>query len=451
MQLQEGNLTFKALRKKHPVFIFESFSIINDDRFTKITFSFSQGENLNFHPELSFPVIKNINEEELQNLAFHIGLVELISYWKASCAPMVIVKPAYLTPEQLAWWKKLWFHGLGEFFYTNGIQTNVEDFLTIRCESEHVFKSFSFNTSNDVMVPVGGGKDSVVSLELLKAAGLKVIPFILNPREASLRSAHLAGFPDHEIFSVKRTIDPLLIQLNARGYLNGHTPFSALLAFVTLLAARISGVSHIALSNEWSANEATIPGTQINHQYSKSYAFEKDFRDYVSRFISPDFNYFSFLRPLNELQIAKLFAGFKAHLQSFRSCNVGSKSDAWCGKCPKCLFTRIILGPFVENEKWTSIFGREILDDPDLVKTLDELSGAADEKPFECVGTIAEVNAALGYMIEKQTGKTLPLLLSHHRKNGGYQTEFLHDLLGQYNKQNFLNQHFDAILKRAIQ
>ncbi|MCF8367368.1 MAG: hypothetical protein K9H16_16385, partial [Bacteroidales bacterium] len=115
----------------HPVFIFEGFSIFHDHSFTKIVFSFCQGEGIKFHPTLSFPAINNINEEDLQNLVFHIGLIELISYWKASCSPTVIIKPAYLNPRQVLWWKELWFHGLGEFFYANGIQTDLDNFLNV--------------------------------------------------------------------------------------------------------------------------------------------------------------------------------------------------------------------------------------------------------------------------------------------------------------------------------
>ncbi|MCF8367374.1 MAG: hypothetical protein K9H16_16415, partial [Bacteroidales bacterium] len=236
----------------------------------------------------------------LQNLAFHIGMVELISYWKAACPPKLIIKAGLIDNVQIIWWKKLWFNGLGEFFYTNNIQVGMDDFVEVVCEGKSSFAGYNFEPNSKVLVPVGGGKDSVVTLELLKRAGLDVVPFALNARSACIESAVSTGFKSSDIFEIKRTIDPGLIDLNKKGYLNGHTPFSALLAFVTLLAAQLLGIRNIALSNESSANEATIPGTQVNHQYSKSFGFEEDFREYVARYISPDFNYFSFLRPLNE-------------------------------------------------------------------------------------------------------------------------------------------------------
>ena len=77
---------------------------------------------------------------------------------------------------------------------------------------------------------------------------------MLNPKDVSLECAKEAGFTNKEII-VKRTIDKNLIALNNDGYLNGHTPFSALLAFITFFIAYQHNKKYIALSNENSANE----------------------------------------------------------------------------------------------------------------------------------------------------------------------------------------------------
>ena len=105
--------------------------------------------------------------------------------------------------------------------------------------------------------------------------------------------------------------------------------------------------------------------------------------------------YFSFLRPLSELQIASLFARYEAYHPVFRSCNVGSKTDSWCGHCPKCLFTWIILSPFLTRGQLTAIFGKDLMADASLQPVLEELNGTAAVKPFECVGTVEEVQACL--------------------------------------------------------
>lgn len=444
---------FRNLRKKHAFLIYESLNIQYEPGRINIQFEFNLSDDHVFRPQISMPVppslAETINEEEIRNLAFHIGMVELISYWKVACPPEVIIRPYHLNEHQVEWWKKQWYHGLGEFFYSNGIETSREDFLKVTPTGQTQPPALDFKPDERVLIPVGGGKDSVVTLELISRAGVKVVPFILNPREASLRSALQAGFAKTEVFRMTRTLDPELLRLNDRGYLNGHTPFSALLAFVALLAARINGIGHIALSNESSANEPTIPGTKINHQYSKTLDFEQDFRKYVQRNICPEFNYFSFLRPLSELRIAGLFSEFPHHFSTFRSCNVGSKTDTWCGKCPKCLFTRIILGPFIDAETLQTIFGAELLDDMSLQGSFDELTGTAAEKPFECVGTLDEVNAAIREITRKHGPDNLPALLRHYAKHKKITGASFETLMQQYDSRNFLPHKFEEILKSA--
>ena len=211
--------------------------------------------------------------------------------------------------------------------------------------------------------------------------------------------------------------------LNRQGFLNGHTPFSALAAFSSLLAARMYGLSYIALSNESSANESTVAGSTVNHQYSKSFKFEMDFHRYRERYLPGSAYYFSLLRPLSEFQIAKYFAGQKQYHRVFRSCNAGSKTDSWCGRCPKCLFVYLILSPFLESREVEAIFGRNMLEDVSLRPTLEQLIGMQEEKPFECVGSRDEINTATVLAIDRmeREGKALPALLAFYKDSGMYE------------------------------
>ena len=162
----------------------------------------------------------------------------------------------------------------------------------------------------------------------------------MNSRGATNATVEVAQLTKRTIYA-KRTLDKNMLELNKKGYLNGHTPFSAIVAFSSIIAAYLNGLKFIALSNESSANESTIKDSYINHQYSKSYEFEKDFRHYESTFINFGVYYFSFLRPINELKIAMIFSRFKKYHPIFKSCNVGSKQDIWCCHCSKCLFVYI--------------------------------------------------------------------------------------------------------------
>jgi hypothetical protein len=383
-------------------------------------------------------------------------MIELISYWKAACSPRLVIRPFALHPEQTAWWKKLYFHGLGEFFYLNSIDVTEDGFMQIDCEGLHTgagtHSSAGTHRDDALIIPVGGGKDSAVTLELLGNQSGS-IPLIMNPRGASLHTIIAKGFAADQFIEIHRTIDPELLRLNELGFLNGHTPFSAMLAFVTVLSAIVTGRRNIALSNESSANEATIEGTEINHQYSKSFQFESDFRGYVNRWICEDINYFSFLRPLNELQIASLFSQFTGYHKVFKSCNAGSKTDSWCGICAKCLFTYIILSPFLEESRLMHIFGKNLLADASLLTVFDQLTGVADEKPFDCVGTIREVNLALCETIRQYKDTALPFLLGYYKNSRTFarydQIDFATEL-SCLSREHHLQPEFFKILQDGV-
>lgn len=448
---------FFQFREQFPFFVFEKQEYALTARGLDIRFTFNLADQHKFHPTVFIPRKSGFLPDEkiadrLDNIVFNIGMIELISYWKAACAPTLVIRPFGLHPQQLAWWKKVYFHGLGEFFYLNSIPVTEDNFMHMEVASSQHLVREKFFTDDGVIIPVGGGKDSAVTLELLGARAGS-LPLILNPRGASLDTVAAMGFGIDQLIGIHRTIDPELLRLNDRGFLNGHTPFSAMLAFVTVLAAILTGRRHIALSNESSASEATIEGTDINHQYSKSLQFETDFRAYVNRWISEDINYFSFLRPLNELQIASIFAGIPRCHPVFKSCNAGSKTDSWCGVCAKCLFTWIILSPFLDDNRLVGIFGKDIPGDGSLRPLFDQLTGLADEKPFDCVGTVREVNLALCETIRQRAGKTLPLLLDYYMDSQLHrfysQADFAAEL-GRLSGEHHLLPEFFNLLRDGI-
>lgn len=405
--MNDMNAKYREFRERYPEFEYLAYHHEVTEKGLRLWFDFRMGE-VEFHPEALFEArpFLNVKAQNLDRLVFDIGMIELISYWKCACPPTVKVSCGSLTDEQISFWKKLYWNGLGEFFYTNGISSDFTDFINIEGEECTESASAVIGGSDSYLVPVGGGKDSVVTLELLRRAGKTIRPLIMNPRGATTECARVAGFPMEEVLVIRRKIDPTLLDINAQGYLNGHTPFSAMLAFYTRLASALSGIPNVALSNENSANESTVIGTSVNHQYSKSLEFEDDFRRYY-----PGFNYFSFLRPLSELQIAMLFRRFTAYHDVFRSCNVGSKQDIWCGHCAKCLFAYIILSPFIEPVRLNQIFGKSMLDDLTLQHEFLQLIGEAETKPFECVGTVGEVRQALSMTIKRWYPGDRPALL----------------------------------------
>ena len=285
---------------------------------------------------------------------------------------------------------------------------------------------------NGYLVPVGGGKDSVVSLATLE--GEDVTTFHINTSKAIEDVIEVFNNHESDIF-VKRTLDKRMLELNAEGYLNGHTPFSAMAAFVSFLTAFLNGQKYIALSNETSANESTVKDSEVNHQYSKSLEFEQDFFDYIRTVTDSDIHYFSLLRPLNELQIAKIFSKQNKYHPYFRSCNVGSKKDMWCGNCPKCLFVYIIMRPFLSEEELNKVFGTNLLNKESLDKDFRELVGIDENKPFECVGTREEVNAALIKCIKDGNDSMLIERYKDQILASGYNID---DLLASWEEDNLV-------------
>ena len=430
----ENQYKFDALRKEFSTFTFESQTVKRENGVLLLAFDFNLDDRFHFRPTLVIPARpffdwEGIPDEQLQALVFQIGMTELVSYWKIACPKRVVVKPFALTESQKAFWKKLYYNGLGEFLYLNGIAVSENELMEIEAVGRKVFAEVNLPLEEKTLVPVGGGKDSVVTLECLRQE-MPVTPLIVNPRGATLNCVKTAGYKEDEFIVINRTLDPTMLKLNAEGYLNGHTPFSALLAFISILVAFGSRSKYIALSNENSANESTVPGTNINHQYSKSIEFERDFRNYVAENLNKDVQYFSFLRPLSELQIAKLFSECEAYRSVFRSCNVGSKTDSWCGHCPKCLFTWIILSPFLSRERLVDIFGKDLMSDESLRPIFEELNGTAAVKPFECVGTVEEVNACMDAV------------------NGN--SDKVKEILHRFNDEHFLPQKFEQILKTRL-
>lgn len=452
-------MKLKELRKKHPFFVYQDFNIQKQGKRLKITYDFRLASDIQFKPDVTIPLPqKGIEPEKFSNFAFHLGLIEAVSYWKSSCSPNFIVKAGNLTDSQISWWHDLFINGLGEFFYRNNIDFTKNSFLKIHTlKNAPVFKLLKNGKKKGDLIMVGGGKDSIVTLNCLKAKkGLRNI-LLLNPTIAALKTSEIAGY--NKPIIVNRTIDKKLLELNEQGYLNGHTPFSAYLSFLGIFAAAIYGFKHIISSNEQSAEEGNIKfhGIEINHQYSKSLRFERLFRKYSKKYLSEDISYFSFLRPLYELQAAALFAQTKRYDKAFGSCNI-SRNKYFCGDCPKCAFVYLSLIPFLSHSRIKKIFGgNDYFNEPKIQKHIIDLVGLGKHKPFDCVGTKEESIFAIllaedKYKQEKENVPKFLLNIKDRLKlNKQYSAEEIKNKLRtDWNSNNFLPKKYETLLKKQL-
>lgn len=451
-------MEYSELIRKYPVMYYHGYHIEETDDEICISFDFETKGLSSFAPTFRLP--KPHGSERVSHFrvfreaVFSLGMVELISYWKISCPPQVIVECGALNDEQISWWKKLYINGLGEFFYKNGIHTDMESFMHLcsagkPAEGEEAKDVFQGN-----LIPVGGGKDSFVTLDILRDFHDENRTFVIGKVMSAVHSSIAAGYDVPQLIRAERTLDPRMLELNRQGYLNGHTPFSALAAFASYLAAFVWKRRYIVLSNEASANESTVKGSTVNHQYSKTFEFEQDFNHYADRWLDGRIHYFSLLRGLSELQIAGIFATLKQYHSVFRSCNVGSKEEKWCGHCAKCLFVALMMRAYLSADEVTAIFGRDMLDDPEMKELFNELSGISDNKPFECVGTRDEVNVAIAMGIRRseEAGEKLPLLYRYYLSTPyaeAYRNRSVD--FSAYNEENLIPEQYDALVKKRLE
>ena len=442
-------MTFTELRQQYPEFVFRGYRSRYEDGRLHVTYSFEIPGLSSFAPEWSIPCAEpDAEDPALKRLIFSLGMAELVSYWKITCAPTVRL-PQQITPEQAAWWKRLYFGGLGEFFYRNGIETDSDSFMTLESGAAMLPDTPAEKPLSGKLIPVGGGKDSIVTLNLLREQLSDAFAYQINHRDSSEKAALLAGIPQERILEPKRTLDPNMLALNARGFLNGHTPFSAIVAFSAVLTAYLHGLQSVILSNESSASESTVSEREVNHQYSKSYQFERDFYDYERDYLKTGIRYFSLLRPLTEFQIARYFASLPtAYHEIFRSCNAGAKQDQWCGHCAKCLFVAVILSPFLPYREIVRLLGADLFNLPEMRPILQELCGALPNKPFECVGSRHEVNIALCLAVNRNRD-ALPLLLREYADTPLYAqyAEEAAQFGGEWDEQHNLPQELAALVR----
>lgn len=324
------------------------------------------------------------------------------SYFKL-LAPTRIDIDFPLTDRERALALDVYSNGLGEFYARN----NLERFgkIEIIAPWRDPVTSAAPILMDRALLPIGGGKDSLVSVELLEAAGFDFTPFAVNPKGPILGSVGKIG---RTPLYVTRTLDSEMIRLGKEpGYLNGHVPSTAINSMIAALAALLFSYSGIVLSNERSASEGNAfhDGREVNHQHSKSLEFERLIADVLSDATQRTLSYFSLLRPYSEARIAALFARETRFDHVFSSCNrnfklSGHDGPLWCGECPKCHFTFLLMASRMSYDRMLSIFGHNVLDVPANEQSFRELTGLAGQKPWECVGEIEEAAACLYILTE---------------------------------------------------
>ena len=387
--------------KQYSTFIFDSYEF--EPKEGKISLNYTLDSDISFTETLSIPPdnIKNTSSKALDTALQTLHLIGGISYFKTCCPKRIEVKSANLNKEQAKFWNTVYTSGLGEFFYRNEMDPagniNFPNISDIE-EKDTVGSEFS-NVDSRVLVPIGGGKDSIVTIEKLRESGSDITLLRMGGHALIDEMVKVIDLP---CITVKRSLSANLFTLNEEGALNGHIPITAYLSALCVVLSEIYGFDKIAMSNEVSANEGNLEyhGMLINHQWSKSEEFEQLFRKYIHEFIDPNLNYYSHLKKMNELEIVKEFSTYPQYFTHFTSCNknwkiAGESLDGrWCGDCPKCAFVFSLFAAFLSEADLEKIFGKNLYKDEALIPLYKQLLGLEGFKPFECVGTPEETKEA---------------------------------------------------------
>lgn len=327
-----------------------------------------------------------------------LHVVAGVSYYKVG-APPRIEAPKPVPAEAEALFTAVYTDGMAEYAYRNALPYVLD--LAVEVPARTKPAAPVDNSDGRPLSPVGGGKDSIVTLEILRAAGFDPVPFSVNPNPVIVAVNAASGLP---ALAARRRLDPKLFELNKAGALNGHIPVTAINSLIAVGTAVLHGLGPVVMSNERSASDPNLiwNGHEINHQWSKGVVAEGLLRAAVTAHAGLTEPYFSLLRSLSELHIAKLYARHHAYDEVVTSCNKAFKlhdpTVRWCGDCPKCRFVFLAMAPFMDRARLVRIFGKDLFADPGQIPGYLELLGIDAHKPFECVGEVEESVVALSML-----------------------------------------------------
>jgi UDP-N-acetyl-alpha-D-muramoyl-L-alanyl-L-glutamate epimerase len=385
------------------------------DALGHVTLRYALDEEIFFVEELELPIEaaparpREADGERVQGLLSLLHWVAGVSYFKTALPASVSCETGAPPPAAAALLEALYSEGLAELAYTNGLpglpRPSFPAAAPLPASAHSRAQAEDARPLERVLVPIGGGKDSAVALEIVRRSGAELALFSLGDAAPIARTVEVAGLPR---LLARRTLDPGLAALNDAGAINGHIPITAIVSCVALLTAALNGFDAVAMANERSASAGNVnwDGVEVNHQFSKGLRAERLLSAAAAEAGGP--RLFSVLRPASELAIARAFARMPRYHAAFTSCNAIFRIDpalraaSWCCACPKCRFVFLALAPFSEPAHLRELFGRDLLDEDDQFEGFALLTATGGHKPFECVGEEQESLAAIRLLAQDE-------------------------------------------------
>ena len=375
------------------------------------------GRTLRFTETVTFPAPPGTPDttdvETFRRVLALLYIAAGTSYYKVAAPPEVDLGGLPLAASALPWATALYRHGLAEFAYRNRLDHVLG--LTPTGAATRPDAAVLDGGDRPPLVTVGGGKDSIVSVEALR--GFAPVLFAVNPNPII---TSVLAVSDRPALSARRVIDRQLFELNRNGAYNGHIPVTAINSLIAVATAALHGLGPVVMSNESSASAPNLEwhGHHVNHQWSKGFDAERLLRDALFGQAGLPDAYFSLLRPLSEVHIARMFSHHTGYDDTMTSCNQAFKLNdptaRWCADCPKCRFVFLALAPFVDRARLVHIFGSDMFLDTTQLPGYREILGLTAHKPFECVGETDESLVALRLIVERGQWADAPVVAALH-------------------------------------
>lgn len=389
-------------------FLYQQFRVDDDKQTVNFDYLLAHGgQNYAFTESLRFPLPLLDSPAQLRSLrALHLALG--VSYYKIF-TPSEIAHPYQMSADEAGFWNDVWRNGLGEFLYVNQLSPDV-----LAQFSEQDGQSFDgpdADAGEAALLGIGGGKDSIVAGELLKRLNIPTEGFVMATGEQLGQAKAVAKTMSAQLNVIERTIDKRLLEVQELpGAHKGHIPISLIFGLVGTALAIAKGTAYVVVANEASASIPRITWKHgaVNHQWTKSFAFEQQLQAFVYDQVTSGVTYFSAVRQLTSVGVAKLFARYPAYFEVFTSDNTVFRIDPakrpnarWSLESPKSLSSFILLAPWLSEADLTGAFGRNFLDEASLEQLFWELTGQEGEPPLDCVGTTDELIVSLNMAVQQ--------------------------------------------------
>lgn len=399
---------------KDVTFVFDDYQVIADSLAFHYSYRDAGGTVIGrFEESYTLPQPINANDPVVQYVLQQLHVILGVSYYKSLLGQVEL--PYKVSPAEAEYYNTVYHEGLGEFAYINKLTEPIRPF---RSDSRQDRAAVPLQLAGGLL-GIGGGKDSIVAAELLKACELDVAVLDVATRENRGQAGAVMDASGLRQLTIGRYVDTGIVGFTQKhGGMNGHVPFSVFLAWLGVLMAVTSGRKYVMMANEAATSSGNVEwnGREVNHQWAKSFDAEKLTLDFIHRHISPDLWYFSPIRPYGSLAVMALFVQLgQPYYGVFTSCNLVLRIDPnarpngrWCTQCAKCLSTWLLLSPWMTIAQMDDIFGRNLYTDETLRPTLEALLGLSGHKPLDCVGTTEELRAVTRRVLER--GDQWPLL-----------------------------------------